>query len=351
LIRDFKIIFYLLARCLGLFSIAAWLTRKKLRILCYHGFSVTDEHEWFPGVFMTHRLMRERFLHIKRKGYPVLSLEDALRRLSAGNLPKKAVVLTFDDGFSSTLKEGVPLLKEFSFPATLYVTSYYVSHSHPIFRLVVQYLFWKTRKEYLDLGVLEIGMSAKVGLHGVEKNKVMMDLMERGEKSLDNVARDAFLRRLGQALEVDVDAIFSDRRFHLLTPEEIRSCIQGGFDIQLHTHRHRFPSEPSQLRDEILRNKEVLEPLTGKKLSHLCYPSGVFDPTLWPELTSLGVMSGTTCEQGLNSAATPKLGLQRQLDSENVTQVEFEAELSGFVEMMRFFFPRRTRLKTEEQSA
>ena len=36
------------------------------------------------------------------------------------------------------------LLKEFGFTATVYVTTYYVQRNHPIYRLALQYMFWKT---------------------------------------------------------------------------------------------------------------------------------------------------------------------------------------------------------------
>ncbi len=72
-----------------------------------------------------------------------------------------------------------------------------------------------------------------------------------------------------------------------------------------------------------------------KPLTHFCYPSGVYDKTTWPWLDRLGIKSATTVEQGLNFPKAPQLGLKRLLDGQEVQQIEFEAELCGFIEVTR----------------
>jgi peptidoglycan/xylan/chitin deacetylase (PgdA/CDA1 family) len=64
---------------------------------------------------------------LERLGCVVLPLEDAMRKLAAGELPDRAVVLTFDDGYASVLERAWPLLRERGLPATLFVVSGYLS--------------------------------------------------------------------------------------------------------------------------------------------------------------------------------------------------------------------------------
>jgi peptidoglycan/xylan/chitin deacetylase (PgdA/CDA1 family) len=47
----------------------------------------------------------------------------AIERLYERNLPKRAVVLTFDDGYYDFTARALPLLEEGSYPATVYVTT------------------------------------------------------------------------------------------------------------------------------------------------------------------------------------------------------------------------------------
>lgn len=56
-------------------------------------------------------------------GAVVLPLEEAVERLRAGTLPRRAVVLTFDDGYASVVETAWPRLRERGWPATLFVVT------------------------------------------------------------------------------------------------------------------------------------------------------------------------------------------------------------------------------------
>src|SRR3990172_1696242 len=102
----------------GLFAVARRMTRHQLRILCYHGFSLDDEHLFRPNLFMTGDLFDKRLDYLRRHGYRVLDLQDAVERLGRGKLPPDAVVITIDDGFYSVFKVALPLLKKYGMTAT-----------------------------------------------------------------------------------------------------------------------------------------------------------------------------------------------------------------------------------------
>jgi len=59
-------------------------------------------------------------------GAVVLPLEEAHRLLSAGQLPPRAVSLTFDDGYASVLEQAWPELQQRGLPATLFAVSGYL---------------------------------------------------------------------------------------------------------------------------------------------------------------------------------------------------------------------------------
>lgn len=121
-----------------------------------------------------------------------------------------------------------------------------------------------------------------------------------------------------------------------MTKTEVRKLAKNGFDIQLHTHRHCFPTEDETVAmKEILDNKQALEAVVNHPLVHFCYPSGIFSKRQWPWLKRLGVQSATTCLPGLNVTEYPALALRRFLDGENVSQIVFVAELFGFLELLR----------------
>jgi hypothetical protein len=53
----------------------------------------------------------------------VLSLEEAVSRLTCQDVPENAVVVTFDDGYRDNYLEGFPILKRLSLPATIFLAS------------------------------------------------------------------------------------------------------------------------------------------------------------------------------------------------------------------------------------
>jgi peptidoglycan/xylan/chitin deacetylase (PgdA/CDA1 family) len=72
----------------------------------------------------------EQMRYLKREGYRVVSLADFVEWLRLKRqLPKKSVVLTFDDGYQSFRAYAYPVLKKLGFPATLFVYTDYVGAS------------------------------------------------------------------------------------------------------------------------------------------------------------------------------------------------------------------------------
>jgi peptidoglycan/xylan/chitin deacetylase (PgdA/CDA1 family) len=331
-----KRLFLLACKWLGLFQLARFATRRGLRILCYHGFSFSDESNFRPRLFMRPETFQMRMQFLSSHKYPVVSLEQACEDLANQNLPNGAVAITIDDGFFGVFQSAWPVLRMHSFPATVYVTSYYAGKQNPIFRIAIQYMFWKTIQESLDSENLGLPLSGVLPLRPQkQKDETMWEIIRFGESHLEEPGRYKLAEELGKRLGVGYRALLESRSLSLMNSEEIRALVKEGMDIQLHTHRHRLPDEFGLVRQEILQNRQCLEPLTGKNLRHLCYPSGIWSHQHWPWLETLGILTATTCDPGLNYPDTPRLGLRRFLDGENVSQIEFEAELSGFSEFLR----------------
>jgi peptidoglycan/xylan/chitin deacetylase (PgdA/CDA1 family) len=271
-----------------------------------------------------------------QKGFPVLLLAEALARLDGGSLPAGSTVITIDDGFFSVYRLAVPLLERFHCPATIYVYSYYCDLRVPVFRLCLQYMFWKTNAEQLDMRPLGIGRSDVVSLSDPRlRGDVLWEITRFGEERANEEGRQQICRRLSEQLRVDYDHILSARLMSVMNREELRELAGRGFDLQLHTHHHVFPEEEAAALREIEENRAVLESLSPNPAVHFCYPSGMWSARKFPWLAAAGVRSATTCQPGLNTRSTPRFALFRFLDSEDISHIEFEAEVYGFAEALR----------------
>jgi len=324
------------SKAVGLFRLARRLQPGGLRILCYHSVAMEDEHLFHPKMFVSSRTLENRLAFLAGHGFPVLSLGEAMDRLRDGTLPPGATAITFDDALHSTYRLAWPVLRRFSVPATLYVTTYYVAKRAPVFGLLVEYMFWKTAKHSLDLSGLGLPFARVVVLtDAAAKARAVEEIVEHGETRCSEEQRSVLARALAERLGIDYDTLARARRFNLMTPEEIRELGAKGLDVQAHTHRHQFPEDEAAARRELLDNRALLEPLTGKRLEHFCYPSGFWSERHWPWLVAAGFKTATTCEPGFNYPETPPLALRRFLDGEHISDLEFEAEMSGYKEIFR----------------
>jgi peptidoglycan/xylan/chitin deacetylase (PgdA/CDA1 family) len=69
----------------------------------------------------------QQMRHLKANGYRVIAMAELAEWMRLGRqLPRRAVVLTFDDGYRSFRQYAYPVLKELGFTATLFVYTDYV---------------------------------------------------------------------------------------------------------------------------------------------------------------------------------------------------------------------------------
>lgn len=318
----------------GLFRVARRITKEGLRIICYHNFSKGDATEWKPKLFIHPDTFEKRLNYLENSGYQVVPLTLAVERLSHRQLPDLSVVITIDDGWQRTLQYADPVLKAKKYPYTVYASTYYSKKETPVFNLVLQYIFWKTtiKVDPSQLKRLGIGCSGKD-----RTDDLVRKIQNHAESKLDNTSRCKLLSDLGDLLNIDFSVIDRSKRFHLLTPEEIKAMDFTGVDFQLHSHRHRWPLDEQHALKEVQDNRSFLKKLVSKQkqLDHFCYPSGFYKTSQFNFLEKAEIRSAVTCETGFNYPDTHPYRLYRFLDGENISQLEFEAEMSGFLELLR----------------
>ena len=311
-----------------------WRTQR-LMILCYHGVSIRDEHEWHPALYIQPEILERRLRTLREHRYEILDLEDGLKRLYSGDLPKRSIVITFDDGGYDFYHRAFPILSHYHSPATVYLTSFYSDFNRPVFPGICSYLLWRGRHRRLALpGVLKEG---SLELESYEaRASVWKNLMKHTKDvGMSAVEKDELAARLASAVGVNYGDVIDMRLLHLMNAREVRQLAAAGIDFQLHTHRHRAPLEEALFSREILQNREKIQQMTGKSARHFCYPSGEMNPMFFEWLRRVGVKSAVTCEAGIASASDDRLALPRFQDGSQVSDLEFEAWVTGFVPLVK----------------
>ena len=110
-------------------------------ILMYH--YVNEE----PGsLSVSPENFRKQMRYLKERGYQVISMDDFVRAKNSGRkLPFNWVVITFDDGRDDNYENAYPVLKEYGFPATIFIISQLVDKE--------PYLTWEQVREMSQNGI------------------------------------------------------------------------------------------------------------------------------------------------------------------------------------------------------
>jgi len=321
----------------GLVADSPW-RRHRLLILAFHGIALHDEHLWSPDLYISLAQFERRLALLKATNCTVLPLDDAIARLYRGNLPNRAVVLTFDDGYYDFAAGAWPLLRAYGYPATVYLTTARVDRNLPNIGLLASYALWCARDRVLHGDGIH-GLRGIYPLATPEQREHVVRCINDGLLNSIDDSKDAVVEALVRRLGLDYDGFLERRLLTLLRPGEIEQLAGEGADFQLHTHLHCTPPDVRDFVADVLKNRDRIEAFTGKRPYHFCYPSGNYRTQYFKALQAEGVISATTCDPGLATPASHPMLLPRFVDTSVVSDVVFEAWLTGMAPCL----PRRTR--------
>ncbi len=130
-------------------------------ILMYHQIGRFKPMKNHRATYCSINRFKQQMLYLHIFGYNVISMNEALDILSDKKpMPKKPVVLTFDDGYENFLTYAVPVLKKYNFPAIVYIIPSLIGKKaewlekdnlHPS-NLMTQSQILKIRKMGFDIG-------------------------------------------------------------------------------------------------------------------------------------------------------------------------------------------------------
>lgn len=131
-----------------------WLPDKYVvPVVMYHK---VEPGKTFASDVISPENLRRHCAYLQSRGYRVIPLDQLVSMVRDGvrsrQLPRKAVVITFDDGYENNFTEAFPILKESGFTATFFVS--------PDFMGRKGFLNWTQTRE-----MVKGGMS--IGSHGM----------------------------------------------------------------------------------------------------------------------------------------------------------------------------------------
>jgi len=99
----------------------------KLPILLYHKIDRIPAGSRYPRNYVTPEQFEAQLAFLARRGYTSVTFADYLAyRRGERLLPRRAVIITFDDGYRSNRTIALPLLRQYGFGATIFLVTAYV---------------------------------------------------------------------------------------------------------------------------------------------------------------------------------------------------------------------------------
>lgn len=232
--------------------------------------------------------------------FQVLSLDAAVACLKRGDLPARAMVITFDDGYADNHEVAMPILQRHGLVATFYVATGFLDGGRMWNDTVIESV------RACQLPALDV---AHLGINGLAKLPLGDDAQRRAAirallGSLKYRPVDERLQLVHQVVEAVAAPLPGGV---MLRSDQVKALRQAGMTIGAHTVSHPILLKltAEQARREIDQSRQHLEAILGEPVRHFAYPNGV------PGRDLSNVTAKLVRDMGFDSAVTTAWGAAR----------------------------------------
>ena len=264
-------------------------------ILMYHRIGEEDIDPWSLRVTPEHFA---EHLEVLNEHTKPMSLKELARGHREGNMRDRAVAITFDDGYANNLHQAKPILEKYQIPATVFVTTEYISNPRE---------FWWDELERIILQTEQLPQTLSLTIDGQKQQWDLTTCANYGKsEAWSNRHLPAWDSKSGsrlrfyyelwaklqpltpaqrQPLLEQIKAWANDRfpaprlSHRPLTVAELREAERGGtIELGGHTVSHPLLSEQSVevQQQEIEQGKLDLEKLLKHPITAFAYPFGAY---------------------------------------------------------------------------
>lgn len=303
----------------GRFRIAGALGRSYgLRCVVFHNIA-ESQTAFTRGIRVTVSARQfETALRYLTAYYNPISLQDVLTDCDGRGLPKRAVLVSFDDAYASVYEIGVPLCRKYRIPAAFFVNASVLDNR----RLLPDNLICFVTS---TMGFSAVSAAAR-SLPGRETTTLRSLTQVFGEflPSLSLAERESFLCEVRRIARINETRIAEEARLYL-TRQQLRELHAANCEIGNHTytHTHCRRLTRADLITEIGMNKAELEDITGRPVRAFSQPYGSSED-LTPELLEHLSDSGHEAAFLSESVANPRGADRYHLDRVSTLTTTYE---------------------------
>ena len=309
----------------------AWMGND-LRLLAYHRvFDVADESN-FPFdpelISASTADFQAQIEHVATYFVPV-TCADVLAAIGGGRaLPRRAIVITFDDGHADNYTHAFPVLRRLGVPATIFLSTAYIGEAGTFwFDNVANTMFRAPRGSYRVPG-----LNGPLRLADVASRRLASDVTLRHLKELPDTQRRDVITSLNELLKTDLD-VNDSAMSGAMSWDQVREMASTGIEFGSHTVSHPVLTQLDDvaLDRELVESRETIAAQIGRSVDIIAYPVGgprAFDSRVIAAVQRAGYRLGLSYVSGVNQLHRFNRFAVRRLHVERYTsRAQFHAML------------------------
>ena len=295
------------AKFVGLLENSGGERENLLRVLTYHRVDEADAHPWLdPGLISaTPEIFAQQMKYLAANYEPV-STSEVVGAFEKGNpaaLPRRAVLVTFDDAYCDFAEHAWPVLRQYQIPVILFVPTAFPDHP--------ERLFWWDRLFHALRTTSMEKLSTPVGLFSLSTSGQRAEAYKSLKNHLKTVPHVSAM--------AEVDRICSDlnvlpQKNIVLSWDALKRLANEGVALGAHTQNHPIMSciTLDELESEVQGSLRDLTNQTGSAPLTFAYPSGIHNDAAVSVVQRAGFKLAFTTRRGLNAVGqADRLRLQR----------------------------------------
>ena len=266
-----------------------------LRILAYHRVAKLRDTPAVDSrsVSATPGGFAQQMEHLVRF-YRVVSMPEVLEAVEKGRpLPKRAVLITFDDAYADFAEIAWPILKQFRLHATMFVPTAYSNQPERAF-------WW-------DRLYQAFAATSRTKINVSPLGHLPLLPPDQKRRSLRAIQNHVTTIPHCEAMRL-VDSLCAElgpscvQGGSVLTWKQLRELAREGLTLGSHTRTHTTMTQvtPERMRKEVQGSQEDLQREIGACLPIFCYPNGNHNDTVVSVLREQGIRLAFTTLSGPN---------------------------------------------------
>jgi peptidoglycan/xylan/chitin deacetylase (PgdA/CDA1 family) len=234
-------------------------------------------------------------MQILREVRRPLSMQQFVDGLRLGNLPERAVAVTFDDGYVDNLVNAKPTLERYGIPATIFLATGEIGQRHEYWWDELARLILQSKNEihsavFICGERIPITLESRDGPAAIGESWRASEPPRRDSEQLYlslwgrlRILTPAGRENVLGQLRMIFNSGAPDPWDFPMSKDDVRTLRDGGtFSVGAHTVSHPMLSSlpPEERAQEIRQSRTDCEALVGVPIEGFAYPYGDCDPAI-----------------------------------------------------------------------